>query len=65
MAFPPERFPMGERLSKFLPVFVVILVPLLLILANTIWNVNILITIAALVWLGFGLVFLAPSRASA
>ena len=56
---------MGERLSKFLPVFVVILVPLLLILANTIWNVNILITIAALVWLGFGLVFLAPSRSSA
>ena len=52
---------MGERLSKFLPVFVGIFIPVILIALNTIWNVNILITIAALLWIGFALVFLAPS----
>ena len=56
---------MGERLSKFLPLFVGIVVPLLLIGTNMVWNyTSILLTIVAIMWLGFAVVFLAPSAAS-
>lgn len=52
---------MGERLSKFLPVFVGILVPLALIFTNTIWNyTGILLTVACIVWIGFAILLLAP-----
>jgi len=56
---------MGERLSKFLPLFVGIVVPLLLIGTNMVWNyTSILLTILAIMWLGFAIVFLSPSAAS-
>ena len=43
-----------------------ILVPLLLILTNSIWNyTSILLTMLALVWIGFALVLLTPSSAEA
>ena len=55
---------MDPRLSKFLPLFIGILLPLILILTNSIWNyAGILLTIAALVWIGFALVLLTPSAA--
>ena len=48
-------------MSKALPVFVGVILPLLLILTNTLWNyAGILLTIAALVWLGFAVVLLGP-----
>ena len=57
---------MGERLSKFLPLFVGIVVPLLLIGTNMLWNyASILLTILAIMWMGFAIVFLSPSAASA
>ncbi len=56
---------MGERLSKVLPVFVGVIVPLLLILTNTLWNyAGILLTITALVWLGFAVILLGPAQPS-
>jgi len=56
---------MGERLSKFLPLFVGIVLPLLLIGTNMVWNyTSILLTIIAIMWLGFAIVFLSPSAAS-
>ena len=56
---------MGERLSKFLPLFVGIVVPLLLIGTNMVLNyAGILLTIFAIMWLGFAIVFLSPSAAS-
>jgi len=56
---------MGERLSKFLPLFVGIVIPLLLIGTNMVWNyAGILLTILAIMWLGFAIVFLSPSAAS-
>lgn len=56
---------MGERLAKVLPVFVGVIVPLLLILTNTLWNyAGILLTITALVWLGFAVILLGPAQPS-
>ena len=53
---------MDERITKFLPVFVGILLPLLLVLTNMIWNyASILLTMAALVWFGFALILLSPA----
>jgi len=55
---------MDPRLSKALPLILGILVPLLLILTNSIWSyASILLTMAALVWIGFALVLLTPSSA--
>ena len=55
---------MDPRLSRFLPLFVGVFLPLILILTNSIWNyAGILLTIAALVWIGFALVLLTPSAA--
>ncbi len=52
---------MDERLAKFLPVFLGILLPLILVFSNMVLNyASILLTIAALVWFGFGLILLAP-----
>jgi len=52
---------MDERLSKFLPFVVGILVPLLLILTNALWSyASILLTMVAIVWFGFALVLLTP-----
>jgi len=57
---------MDPRLSKALPLLLGILVPLLLILTNSIWSyASILLTMAALVWIGFALVLLTPSSAEA
>ena len=56
---------MDERLLKFLPVFVGILLPLLLLFTNMVWNyAGILLTMAAIVWIGFALVLLTPSGTS-
>ncbi|HKZ63503.1 MAG TPA: hypothetical protein VJ400_03570 [Thermoplasmata archaeon] len=53
---------MNERLSKALPFIIGLFVPLLLILTNTLWNyAGILLTMAAIVWIGFALVLLTPS----
>lgn len=53
---------MDPRISKALPFVLGILVPLLLILTNSIWSyTSILLTMAALVWIGFALVLLTPS----
>ena len=53
---------MGERLSKFLPVLVGIILPVALILTNVVWNyASILLTITAIVWIGFAILFLSPS----
>jgi len=53
---------MNERLSKDLPFLIGILLPLLLILTNTLWNyAGILLTMAAIIWIGFALVLLTPS----
>jgi len=57
---------MDPRLSRFLPLFVGVFLPLILILTNSIWNyAGILLTIASLVWIGFALVLLTPSGAQA
>lgn len=56
---------MDPRLAKFLPVFVGVLLPLILILTNAVWNYGtILLTITSLVWIGFALVLLTPSPES-
>ncbi len=53
---------MGERLSRTLPVLVGVVAPLALLVTNMVWNYGtILLTILALVWLGFAVVLLAPS----
>ena len=53
---------MAGRLSRFLPPFVGIGVPLILLLTNAIWNyASILLTMVVLVWLGFAIIFLSPS----
>ena len=55
---------MDPRLSKALPYILGILVPLLLILTNAIWSyASILLTMLALVWIGFALVLLTPAGA--
>lgn len=65
MAAPLRRAPMAERRSQVVPVVVGILVPLLLILTNSVWGyAGILLTIGALVWLGFAIVLLIPSGTS-
>lgn len=52
---------MGERFSRAWPVAVGVVAPLLLILTNTLWNyAGILLTIAAVIWLGFATILLAP-----
>lgn len=56
---------MAGRIAKAFPVFLGVIVPLLLILTNTIWNyAGILLTITALVWLGFAVVLLGPAQPS-
>jgi len=53
---------MARLLSRFLPVFVGVGIPILLLLTNAIWNyASILLTMVALVWLGFAIIFLGPS----
>ena len=53
---------MAGRLSRFLPPFVGVGVPLILLLTNAIWNyASILLTMVVLVWLGFAIIFLSPS----
>ncbi|HEV8595589.1 MAG TPA: hypothetical protein VGR51_08685 [Thermoplasmata archaeon] len=54
---------MGDRLSKVFPVFVGVILPLLVIFTNAIWNyASIVLTIAALVWIGFAVVLLGPGQ---
>ncbi|MBI4415994.1 MAG: hypothetical protein HY557_03315 [Euryarchaeota archaeon] len=56
---------MGERLSRALPVLVGVVAPLALLVTNMVWNYGtILLTILALVWLGFAVVLLAPPASS-
>lgn len=52
---------MADRLQKAYPILVGLFLPVLLIVTNTMWNyAGILLTIAAIVWLGFAVVLLAP-----
>lgn len=53
---------MANLLSRLLPFIVGIVVPLVLLLTNTVWRYGtVLLTMASIVWIGFALVLLTPS----
>ena len=53
---------MPNLLSRLLPFLLGIVVPLVLLLTNTIWSYGtVLLTMASIVWIGFALVLLTPS----
>jgi len=57
---------MGDPRSRFLPAFLGVGLPLLLLVTNAIWNyASILLTMVVLVWFGFAIIFLSPSGSGA
>lgn len=53
---------MADRTPRAIPIVVGLVTPLALLLTNTMWSYGgILLSIAAVVWIGFAAVLLAPS----
>lgn len=52
---------MADTLRRSFPMLLGLVLPVALILTNTVWNYGgILLTIGAIVWLGFSVLLLAP-----